>query len=160
RPLWVDLGLSLAYSGWRLGGVGMGASIVGAVVSGLLVVPLGRKQALLVFGLLQSIAILMYLLPAAGVISRPMLYLVTIVASFANSAIFTVSSTVMMDKSCLAIAGTEFTAQTSMVYFGAFGAAGISGVIASAIGYQGLFGVSAAVALLAVALMSRTLSLD
>ncbi|ESA35325.1 arabinose efflux permease family protein [Leptolyngbya sp. Heron Island J] len=160
RPLLVDIGLSLADIGWLLGVVGNGASIVGAVVSGLLVIPLGRKQALLVFGLLQSIAILMYLLPALGAISRPMLYLVTIVASFANSAIFTVSSTVMMDKSRLAIAGTEFTAQTSMVYFGAFGAASISGVIASAIGYQGLFGISAVVALLSVVLISRTLSLD
>lgn len=159
RPLLVDIGLSLADIGWLLGVVGNGASIVGAVVSGLLVVPLGRRRSLLVFGLLQTLAILTYLLPAAGVSNRPMLYLVTIVAGFANSAIFTVSSTVMMDKSRLSMAGTEFTAQTSMVYFGAFLAAGISGVIASAIGYQGLFGVSAAVALLTVVLIKETLSL-
>ncbi|MEM9804010.1 MAG: MFS transporter [Cyanobacteria bacterium P01_D01_bin.56] len=159
RPLLVDIGLSLADIGWLLGVVGNGASIFGAIVSGLLVVPLGRKRSLLVFGLLQSIAVLMYLLPAAGVSNRPILYMVTILVSFANSAIFTVSSTVMMDKSRLASAGTEFTAQTSIVYLGAFMAAGVSGVIASAIGYQGLFLISAVVALLSFFLIMRTSSL-
>ncbi|MEM7793984.1 MAG: MFS transporter [Cyanobacteria bacterium P01_C01_bin.118] len=159
RPLLVDVGLSLTDIGWLLGVVGNGASVVGAVVSGLLVVPLGRKRALLFFGLFQILAILTCLLPAVGVSNRPVLYLVTIVAGFANSAILTVSSTVMMDKSRLAMAGTEYTAQTSMAYFGSFLAAGISGVIASAIGYQGLFGVSAVVALLAVILISRASSL-
>ena len=155
RPLLVDVGLSLTDIGWLLGVVGNGASIFGAVVSGLLVVSLGRKRSLLVFGLFQILAILICLLPAAGVSNRPILYFVIIVAGFASSAVFTVSSTVMMDKSRLAMAGTEYTAQTSMVYFGSFLAAGISGFIASKIGYQGLFGVSAALALLAVILISR-----
>ena len=155
RPLLVDVGLSLTDIGWLLGVVGNGASIFGAVISGLLVVSLGRKRSLLVFGLFQILAILICLLPAAGVSNRPILYFVIIVAGFASSAVFTVSSTVMMDKSRLAMAGTEYTAQTSMVYFGSFLAAGISGFIASKIGYQGLFGVSAAVALLAVILISR-----
>ena len=155
RPLLVDVGLSLTDIGWLLGVVGNGASIFGAVISGLLVVSLGRRRSLLVFGLFQILAILICLLPAAGVSNRPILYFVIIVAGFASSAVFTVSSTVMMDKSRLAMAGTEYTAQTSMVYFGSFLAAGISGFIASKIGYQGLFGVSAAVALLAVILISR-----
>ena len=155
RPLLVDVGLSLTDIGWLLGVVGNGASIFGAVVSGLLVVSLGRKRSLLVFGLFQILAILICLLPAAGVSNRPILYFVIIVAGFASSAVFTVSSTVMMDKSRLAMAGTEYTAQTSMVYFGSFLAAGISGFIVSKIGYQGLFGVSAALALLAVILISR-----
>lgn len=155
RPLLVDVGLSLTDIGWLLGVVGNGASIFGAVISGLLVVSLGRRRSLLVFGLFQILAILICLLPAAGVSNRPILYFVIIVAGFASSAVFTVSSTVMMDKSRLAMAGTEYTAQTSMVYFGSFLAAGISGFIASKIGYQGLFGVSAALALLAVILISR-----
>ena len=155
RPLLVDVGLSLTDIGWLVGVVGNGASFFGAVISGLLVVSLGRKRSLLVFGLFQILAILICLLPAAGVSNRPILYFVIIVAGFASSAVFTVSSTVMMDKSRLAMAGTEYTAQTSMVYFGSFLAAGISGFIASKIGYQGLFGVSAAVALLAVILISR-----
>ena len=159
RPLLVDIELSLADIGWLLGVVGNGAAIAGAVVSGLLITPLGRKRSLIVFGVVQAIAILTYLLPASGISNWSTLYFVTIVASFANSAVFTVSSTVMMDKSHLATAGTEFTAQTSIVYLGSFLAAGMSGVIASAIGYQGLFGVSGGVALFTVFLIARTLFL-
>ncbi|NEQ97347.1 MAG: MFS transporter [Cyanothece sp. SIO2G6] len=160
RPLLVDIGLSLADIGWLLGVVGNGSSIVGAVVSGLLVVPLGRKRSLIIFAGLQTVAILTYLLPALGVDYRFILYCVVVITSFANGAIYTVSSTVMMDKSQLAAAGTEYTAQTSIVYLGGFMAAGISGVLAANIGYHGVFGVSALVTLLTIFLMSRTPSLD
>ena len=158
RPLLVDIGLSLADIGWLLGVVGNGASIVGAVVSGLLTVPLGRKRSLILFGGLQTIAILTYLLPASGINHPFILYVVTVLAGFANGAIFTVSSTVMMDKSQLTAAGTEYTAQTSVVYLGGVIAAGTSGVIASTIGYHGVFGLSAIVAFLTIFLIRRTLS--
>ena len=65
----------------------------------------------------------------------------------------------MMDKSQLAAPGTDYTAQTSIVYLGSFMAAGMSGVVASAIGYQGVFGVGVAVAFLTILLMRRTLTL-
>ncbi|MEM9809236.1 MAG: MFS transporter, partial [Cyanobacteria bacterium P01_D01_bin.56] len=93
RPLLVDVGLSLTDIGWLLGVVGNGASVVGALISGLLVVSLGRRRSLLIFGLFQILAILICLLPAAGVSNRPILYFVIIVAGFASSAVFTVSST-------------------------------------------------------------------
>ena len=156
RPLLVDAGLSLAEIGWLLGVVGNGAAIVGAVVAGLLTVPLGRKRSLIVFGVLQAIAILFYLLPASGITNWLTLYLVTIIFHLAMSATFTASSTVMMDQSQLQTAGTDYTAQTSIVYLGSVVAAGMSGVIASAIGYQGLFLVSVAIALLSIILMAKT----
>ncbi|NEZ61551.1 MFS transporter [Leptolyngbyaceae cyanobacterium CCMR0082] len=159
RPLLVDIGLSLADIGWLLGVVGNGASIAGAVVSGLLVVPMGRKRSLIFFGGVQAIAILTYLLPASGISHQLVLHFVTIVTGFASGATFTVSSTVMMDKSQLAAPGTDYTAQTSIVYLGSFMAAGMSGVVASAIGYQGVFGVGVAVAFLTIVLMRRTLTL-
>ncbi|MDV3349183.1 MFS transporter [Leptothoe sp. ISB3NOV94-8A] len=159
RPLLVDIGLSLADIGWLLGVVGNGASIAGAVISGLLVVPMGRKRSLIFFGGVQMIAILTYLLPASGISHQLVLHFVTIVTGFASGATFTVSSTVMMDKSQLAAPGTDYTAQTSIVYLGSFMAAGMSGVVASAIGYQGVFGVGVAVAFLTILLMRRTLTL-
>ena len=159
RPLLVDIGLSLADIGWLLGVVGNGASIAGAVISGLLVVPMGRKRSLIFFGGVQMIAILTYLLPASGISHQLVLHFVTILTGFASGATFTVSSTVMMDKSQLAAPGTDYTAQTSIVYLGSFMAAGMSGVVASAIGYQGVFGVGVAVAFLTIVLMRRTLTL-
>ena len=157
RPLLVDVGLSLGDIGWLLGIVGNGSSIAGAVVSGLLVVPLGRKRSLIVFGILQTIAILAYLLPAFDISDGLTLYSVTILTTFTNGAIFTVSSTVMMDKSHWDTAGTDYTAQTSIVFLGGFLAAGISGVIASAIGYQGIFEVSSAISFFTVILITRFL---
>ncbi|MEM9769096.1 MAG: MFS transporter [Cyanobacteria bacterium P01_D01_bin.71] len=156
RPLLVDAGLSLAEIGWLLGVVGNGAAIVGAVVAGLLTVPLGRKQSLIIFGALQAIAILFYLLPASGITNWLTLYLVTTLFHLAMSATFTASSTVMMDQSQFQTAGTDYTAQTSIVYLGSFVAAGVSGVMASAMGYQGLFLVSVAIVLLSITVIAKT----
>lgn len=156
RPLLVDTGLSLAEIGWLLGVVGNGAAILGAVVAGVLTIPLGRKRSLIGFGVFQVIAILTYLLPASGIDNWFILYFVTILMHFAISATLTGTSIIMMDKSNPETAGTDYTAQTSLVYLGGFIAAGVSGVIASAIGYQGLFLVSGAIALLSVILVAKT----
>ncbi|MEM8641048.1 MAG: MFS transporter [Cyanobacteria bacterium P01_G01_bin.54] len=155
RPLLVDAGLTLSEIGWLLGVVGNGAAIVGAVVSGLLTVPWGRKRSLLLFGALQAIAILFYLLPASGRTDWLTLYSVTIFFHLAMGAIFTVSSTVMMDLSQLETAGTDYTAQTSIIYLGSFAAAALSGFIASAIGYQGLFWVSSLIVLFSLILIAK-----
>ncbi|MEM9447504.1 MAG: MFS transporter [Cyanobacteria bacterium P01_E01_bin.6] len=155
RPLLVDLGLSLAEIGWLLGVVGNGAAILGAIMAGLLTTSFSRKRSLVVFGIVQAVATLAYLLPASGLDDKFTLHIVTIMMHAAIGATLTVSATVMMDKSQLATAGTDYTAQSSVVYLGGFLAAGLSGFITAAIGYQGLFLLSIAIATLGVVLISQ-----
>lgn len=74
QPLLVDLGFSLADIGLLIGIVGYSASLVGAPIAGFLIAPLGRKRSRIIFGILQSVAIAIYLLPGMRLTSLPWLY--------------------------------------------------------------------------------------
>ncbi|MEM9769644.1 MAG: MFS transporter [Cyanobacteria bacterium P01_D01_bin.71] len=150
RPLLVDVGLSLADIGLLLGVISYSAGFAGALVAGLLITQLGRKRSLLIFGSLQVGAIATYLLPVAGFVSFPMLSLVAITNQVINSMATTTLFTIMMDKSQVGTAGTDYTVQSSIAYLSGVAAAVISGIVAQAIGYPGLFGLSMAIALASI----------
>jgi len=60
KPFLVDHGLSLKDIAWITGSVGAGAGMTGALVGGAAVARLGRKPALIVFGLAQVVTVLGY----------------------------------------------------------------------------------------------------
>ena len=142
RPLLVDIGLSMGEIGLLLGVVSYGAGLLGAVVAGLTISRLGRKQALVTFSALQGIAIVAYCLPTLGLTQLPMLYMVAMIAQFINGMAMTALFTVMMDNSEVKTAGTDYTVQSSVVYISSILGATFSGMIAEAIGYQGVFAVA------------------
>lgn len=154
RPLLVDLKLSLAEIGLLLGIVSYSAGMVGAIAAGSLINPLGRKRSLIFFGLFESVAIATCLLPTFGVTNLPTLYLIGIVVQFSMSMATTATYTIMMDKSEVETAGTDYTIQTSVASFSTIGAATISGVIADAFGYRSAFAISAAISLIGVAIIA------
>jgi MFS family permease len=154
RPLLVDIGLSLADIGWLLGVVSYSAGIVAALAAGFLMNPLGRKRSLIFFGLLDAIATATCLLPTFGLTNLPTLYLIAIAVQFAISMANTAICTIMMDKSELRTAGTDYTIQTSVVSFSTIVAAAISGIIAQSLGYRGVFVISAALSLIGVAIIA------
>ncbi|MEH1768434.1 MAG: MFS transporter [Nostoc sp.] len=154
RPFLVDIGLSLGEIGFLLGVVSYSTGVFAALTAGLLINPLGRKRSLILFGLLQAVAIAIYLLPAFGVKSLPVLYLAAIAVQFSTSMASTTISTIMMDKSELATAGTDYSIQGSVASFSGIAAAAISGVIAEALGYRGVFAISVAIAVLGVAIIA------
>ena len=155
RPLLVDIGLSLPEIGWLLGVVSYSAGILGAIVAGLLIAPLGRKRSLILFGLLRAIAISTYLLPAFGVTNLPVLYLVAISVQISISMATTPLYTVMMDKSNLETSGTDYTMQNSIVHLGGIVAAAMSGVIVRMVGYRGVFATSIVVSIIGVVLIAK-----
>ena len=150
RPLLVDLGLSIGEIGLLLGVVSYGAGFLGAVVAGLSISQVGRKQALVRFSALQAIAIAAYCLPTLGFTHLSILYLVAMVAQFINGMAMTALFTVMMDKSDATTAGTDYTVQSSVVYISGIIGGTCSGIIADAIGYQGVFAVAIGFAVLTV----------
>jgi MFS family permease len=150
RPFLVDIGLSLGEIGLLLGVVSYSTGVLGALMAGLLINPLGRKRSLILFGLLQAVSIAIYLLPAFGVSNLPILYLAAISVQFSTSMASTATSTIMMDKSELETSGTDYSIQGSVASFSGIVAAATSGIIAEAFGYQGVFAISVAIAVFGV----------
>lgn len=140
RPLLVDLGLSIADIGWMTGIVGSGAAIMGSLLAGGLIQPLGRQRSLVLFGILQAMAVMALTLPAMGVHDPVLLYGVSTGEVFARSLANTALFTVMMDKSRRETAGSDYTLQSSVFIIGHHvGVPALSGFIATAMGYTSVF---------------------
>ncbi len=150
RPYLADLGLSLADVGALLGTVGFLAGLVGALIGGALVGPLGRRRALVGFGVLQAGAVLLYALLAQGTLPPEALSAVVaaehVASGMATAALFTC----MMDWCDPRTAGTDYTVQASAVVIAQGGAAALSGYSAELLGYAGHFLLASGLAALAV----------
>lgn len=81
----------------------------------LLITPPGRKRSLILIGILQSVAIAFYILPALNIINQPILYLACISVQMTLAMAYTTEYTVMMDKSNPETAGMDFTLQASFL---------------------------------------------
>jgi MFS transporter, PAT family, beta-lactamase induction signal transducer AmpG len=157
RPFLVDLGLTLEHVGTLLGGVGFGAGLLGAVLGGLLVNPLGRRRALVLFGGLQALSVGAYLLPALGLDA---LWIIGAVAGFEHlcGGMATVTLfTLMMDRSRPESAGTDYTVQASVVGIATGLASALSGVSAGLLGYATHFAACAALGVIAVVVIAHWL---
>lgn len=144
RPFLVDTGMSLADIGALLGTLGFTLGLVGAVAGGALVQRMGRKASLVVFGALQSLAIL----SLAVVASRGVAIEIASVCAFehltsgmATAALFTA----MMDASRPERSATDYTLQACAVVIATGGAAAASGALAKQVGYPTHFAIAAVV---------------
>jgi hypothetical protein len=82
RPFWVDRGLTLTDIAFVTTAFGLGATVVGALVGGILTSRIGVFRALLVFGLLQAVSNLGYATAAWAEAGRPGIYAASLVESF------------------------------------------------------------------------------
>lgn len=155
RPLMVDLGLSLSQIGLLLGIVSLSAGMVGAIIAGVLIKPLGRRQSLILFGILQVIGTAPLILLTLGFTSLPVLYIVCIGLAICNSLPFTILFTLMMDYCRPETAGTDYTLQSTIVVLGIFPVAGISGFITQAVGYTNFFAICVGICLMALAIVGK-----
>lgn len=108
-------------------------------MGGALVARMGRRGSLAVFGMLQAVAVLGYLLPAAGHVEASVLYPVVLGAAFASGMATAALYTNMMDRSDPDTAATDFTLQQSLCAIGPMIGATTSGVSAAYLGYSGHF---------------------
>jgi MFS transporter, PAT family, beta-lactamase induction signal transducer AmpG len=155
RTFLVDTGLGLAEVGWMLGFVGFTTGLVGALLGGWLVNPLGRRRALLVFGTLQAATVFLYALAARGA-SVPVLALICGVEHLASGMATAALFTVMMETCRPEHAGADYTVQACLVVVASIAAAAVSGFSAQALGYTWHFALSAAVCAAAVAWVALT----
>jgi predicted MFS family arabinose efflux permease len=153
RPMLVDAGLGLTDVGWMLGTVGSGMGLAGALLGGWGAGKLGRRRALLLFGILQALAVAGYAAAPAHPGKDVLLALCAaehLAGGMATVALFTA----MMDACRPHRAATDYTLQACVVV-GATGlAAAFSGFVAQRLGYPGLFSVSAVLCLVAVGMVA------
>ena len=151
RPFLADRGLTLADLGWLLGTVGFVAGLLGALAGGALVNRLGRRTALLAFGVLQAATVAGYawlaLSPRGGGWLTALCAAEHFTGGLATAALFTC----MMDWSTGDSGATDYTVQASAVVIATGLAATVSGVSAQALGYAGHFSLAAALSLGALA---------
>lgn len=150
RPLLVDHHLGLKDIAWIGGAVGSGAGMAGALLGGVLVGIIGRKRALLAFGVGQVITVVGYAYLAFG---EPSFHDFAIWAGFetfasglATAALFTA----MMDWCRPEHSGTDYTVQASAVVIATGVAATFGGMSADALGYGGHFVLCAVLCILAI----------
>ena len=155
RPLLVDVGLSLSDIGSLLGVFGTGMTMLGTLAAGLLITRWGRRRSLLASNTIALFGVCAYFLPTFGLTQQPVLYTVIGIPFFALGMVGTTAFTIMMDKSRLEMAGTDYTIQTSLIAVGGILSAAASGILASKIGYRGVFAVSVLLLLGCIALVIK-----
>ncbi|MEM8674476.1 MAG: MFS transporter [Cyanobacteria bacterium P01_G01_bin.67] len=140
--LLVDIGLSLSDVGSLLGIFGQSMMMLGTIISGLLIPVWGRKRSLVIASSFSLTGILSYFLPTFGYTYLPVIYAIVSITFFSIGMVMTTSFTIIMDKSRLEMAGTDYTLQSSLIGIGGIVSATLSGFLADTIGYRGVFATS------------------
>ena len=133
--------------------VGFVAGLVGALLGGVLVNRVGRKQALVWFGLFQAVTVGSFALLAAGKPDVVTLYVLCgaehLAGGMATAALFTC----MMDWCAAKTSATDYTVQASAVVMATGGAAALSGISADIFGYVGHFSLATALAFASIVIV-------
>lgn len=147
KPMMVDMGLSLADIGLRVSVVGSVAAIIGALLGGWLTDPIGRRNALVIFGVLQSLAIGLYAMPAAhytvvGLSVTNWVLVCNAIEHLVSGMAMAALLAAIMDRARPEHAGSDFTLQVSLlaVFGGLFYIP--AGMLAETVGYSNHFIIS------------------
>ncbi len=148
RPMFVDRGLSMTALGWITGTAGFIAGLVGAMIGGVMVGRFGRYRMLLVFGVVQAVAVGSYMVLALGPMDLLTVYLLCTLEHLSSGMATAALFTMMMDSARPHAAGSDYTAQASVVVLATGLGSALSGVSATALGYAGHFALAAVLCLL------------
>lgn len=160
RPLLVDLDMSMKDIGLMNGVVSFGAGFIGSFVGGFLLRYLGRKRGLIIFGILISVAIAMWIFPTVGHTSLPVLYLCAAGLQFTYSMASVPIFAIAMDNSRQENAGFDYTLQITIIFVGSLLAGSLSGFLAQYLGYLGVLAIASMLSLTGVLLVFLLLKLN
>jgi len=150
-PMLADQGLPLAAIGLLTGVIGAVAGLAGALLGGLLLLRLGHRTALLLFGTVQAAGLFGYGLVAGGARDALMLYAVVCTEQFADGLSTVALFTSMMDVCRRDSPGTDYTLQAALQVTVSGLAALASGLFAQTFGYPAVFAAGAVLTLCALA---------
>jgi MFS transporter, PAT family, beta-lactamase induction signal transducer AmpG len=150
RPFLSDLGLTLEDIGLLLGTVGFCAGLAGALVGGVLIERVGRRAALVSFGLLQVLAVAGYAGLALGKPGFLALCAWCGAEHFASGMASAALFTCMMDWCSEHSSATDYTVQACAVVIATGAASSLAGFSAQAFGYFVHFCLAGVLALAAI----------
>jgi MFS transporter, PAT family, beta-lactamase induction signal transducer AmpG len=153
KPFWVDSGYTVQQIGWVQTTLGVGASILGALLGGWVIRRLGAFKSLWVLGLVQALSNLTYWAAAVTGATMPVMYSAAIVEQFTFGLGTAAFLTFLMTLSSKQYAATQFAILTALYRVGGIGAQALSGVLAERMGYASYFLLTFVLALPAFALL-------
>ncbi|MGZ8179166.1 MFS transporter [Williamsia sp. SKLECPSW1] len=156
-PFLSDRGLTLRQIALLDGAISSGAALAGAAIGGLLAFRLSRTTAVLVGGVAQSAALVVYVAAAAGLGGVPTIVAATVAEHVCGGLATVAVFALMMDSAERAFAGTDYTLLASAVVV-VQGAAGVAaGIVGDAFGYVALYATSTVLSALGCVVMVRSL---
>jgi PAT family beta-lactamase induction signal transducer AmpG len=153
KPFWVDSGYTVQQIGLVQTTLGVGASVVGALLGGEVIRRIGAFTALWVLGLVQALSNLTYWAAAVTGATRPAMYSAAIVEQFTGGLGTAAFLTFLMTLSSKQYAATQFALLSALYRVGGIGAGVMSGELAERMGYSSYFLLTFALALPAFALL-------
>ena len=150
RPMLVDKGLGLDVIGLMLGTIRPLFSTIGAMVCASVIVRFSRKTNLISFGMANTAALALFILPALNLTGDRFLYGIFALAGFTSSFKWTLLYSIFMDHSRRAHAATDFAVQVSVISIGSGLYEVASGMLCARLGYAPLFTLSAALDVLGI----------
>jgi len=141
KPFLVDLGYNIKEIGFMSGIVGTSVATGSALLVGALIKKTGRNRIMIILTLLGITAAGYFWMIARGTPSLAQIYLgiCLVWAAYGSSSV--IIYTTSMDVVRPGAAGTDFTMQIVITHISSLAIAVLSGKVAGAIGYKGLFGV-------------------
>ncbi|HEX4872831.1 MAG TPA: MFS transporter [Nevskiaceae bacterium] len=148
-PLLSDRGLTLAEIG-ALTGLASLVGLAGALLGGLVLLRLGHRNALLLFGSLQALGLAGYLPLADGPQAPWLVAAVVCFEQFADGLATVALFTLMMDACRASSPGVDYSVQASLLVIVTGVASLNSGLVADALGYGAVLGGGAVLTMLAL----------
>jgi len=139
KPFWVDSGYSTKEIGAIQGMVGIGATVLGAIVGGVLVPRLGTFRSLIALGIAQAAGSITYWAVALAGAPRPAMWAASVIEHFTFGLATTAFMTYLMSVCDRRYAATQFALLTAL--FGASRYVGnyFAGDAVEAMGYATFF---------------------
>lgn len=138
-PFWVSRGYTPAQIGFVLVTLGIGATIVGALLGGALASRVGTFHALWISGLVHALAGLGYYLAATSSASAPVMYGTAVLERFTSGLGTAAFLTFLMDLCEKRFAATQYALLSALYRLGGIAAGSISGYATRALGYADYF---------------------
>jgi PAT family beta-lactamase induction signal transducer AmpG len=153
RPFWVDRGLTLDDIAFVTTAFGVGATIAGALVGGVLTSRIGIFHGLWLFGLLQALSNLGYATAAWADAGRPGIYAASLVESFTGGLGTAAFLSFLMNVCDKDQAATQYALLSAVFNLSGTLVGSVSGLGAERLGYGVYFGLTFLLALPAYALL-------
>lgn len=149
KPMLVDKGYGLEDIALVLGTWGVIAGLVGALLGGLLIKPLGRLRALVLFALLQTGSLALYGLFGGGLLPDDSFVWICVLEHITGALCTIAIFTLMMDYCRESHAGLDYSFQSCLIVISGLIVASMSGFSAQSFGYLNHFMIASGLTLVA-----------